>query len=475
MFAISDAFKDILKSNIRPKSEPKITVKGQDNEGNQVVLTWTASTIRDLNYKRGIDPIGRTLPFMELSWTEIYTGKFNAENYPDKYKNIKEYMTVEFSVTQNLGFFNSWKTIYNEGKSTWKDILEAFKTWKNVAKSVKTETINFPTLYLVGKPDVQGQTITWAARDFMSFLNTQNSDGFRKDINYVNPARRFLLDERANFLSSDDLIDAIMSTDEEIASTNLGLLENNIVFDEQTKNILMNYFSVKNYYWDFVENKATLHSLNEMFNKNQTEFWFKGNIMHSFPELTKNKNISAYSYNQYVVEETSGESYSVSPVYSIDLNGTTINRFVFKDFGIPSADNGFVAGNICKSTYSNATELNVAPVNYNGIGVVVQTKNSGEVFNEDNPCNIYSAESDTTTERLNCLKKYFNSECYSMSFSSLGVLPLETNDLVSVETNLYEGENRITKNGIVVEIDISYNGAFKQNTIVHEVKNDVWI
>jgi hypothetical protein len=196
--------------------------------------------------------------------------------------------------------------------------------------------------------------------------------------------------------------------------------------------------------------------------------------MHNFPELTKNKNISAYSYNQYVVEETSGESYSVSPVGSVNINGQTINRFIFKDFGVPSTNNGFVAENICKSTYSNATQLNVSPVNYNGIGIVVATKNSGDVFNEDNPCNIYSAESDTTTKRLNYLKEYFNSDCYSMSFSSLGVLPLETNDLVSVETNLYEGENRITKNGVVVEIDITYNGAFRQNTIVHEVKNDVW-
>ena len=72
MISVSQKFLELMQSNIRPKIEPTITVKGQDSEGNQVVLTWKPSNIQDMKYKRGIDPVGRTLPYMELTWTERY-------------------------------------------------------------------------------------------------------------------------------------------------------------------------------------------------------------------------------------------------------------------------------------------------------------------------------------------------------------------------------------------------------------------
>ena len=84
MLSVSQKFLELMKSNIRPKIEPTITVMGQDSNGSPVVLSWKPSNIQSMTYKRGIDPVGRTLPYMELTWTEIYYGKLNAENYPEK-------------------------------------------------------------------------------------------------------------------------------------------------------------------------------------------------------------------------------------------------------------------------------------------------------------------------------------------------------------------------------------------------------
>jgi hypothetical protein len=121
MLQVSDAYKELVKSNIRPKCEPIIKVSGNDNNGNDIELIWRAKDIKDLTYKRSIDPIGRELPYMELTWTEIYSGKFDEENYPEKYNNIASYMGVDLSFTQNLNFYNTWKTLFDSGK-TWGEI-----------------------------------------------------------------------------------------------------------------------------------------------------------------------------------------------------------------------------------------------------------------------------------------------------------------------------------------------------------------
>ena len=79
MIQVSDAYKELVKSNIRPKCEPIIKVSGVDNTGKEIELIWNAKNIKDLKYKRAIDPVGRELPYMELTWTEIYTGKLNVQ------------------------------------------------------------------------------------------------------------------------------------------------------------------------------------------------------------------------------------------------------------------------------------------------------------------------------------------------------------------------------------------------------------
>lgn len=257
MISVSQKFLELMQSNIRPKIEPTITVKGQDSEGNQVVLTWKPSNIQNMTYKRGIDPVGRTLPYMELTWTEIYYGKLNAENYPEKYNNIVKYMSVELSFEQSLGYFSTWKDLYSAGY-TWKNVLEQFKTWKGVKRGVTKETVKLPTMFLVAKPTIQGQTITWTARDLFYFLNQTYAKSFAENINYRNPIRWFLLDERGNFRNSNEIFEAITETQSRAISDVDGNLDKIIVFDGSTKNLLMNYASIRNYYWDFENNYAVL-------------------------------------------------------------------------------------------------------------------------------------------------------------------------------------------------------------------------
>jgi hypothetical protein len=95
MIQVSNAYKELINSNIRPKCEPIITISGIDNTGKETTLVWESKNIQELTYKRKIDPIGRELPYMELSCTQIYEGKLDNKKYPEKYQNIVKYMTVD--------------------------------------------------------------------------------------------------------------------------------------------------------------------------------------------------------------------------------------------------------------------------------------------------------------------------------------------------------------------------------------------
>ena len=99
---------------------------------------------------------------MELIWTEIFIGKLNAQNYPEKYNNIASYMKVELSFAQDLGFYNTWQSLRNNG-TTWKDLFSQNVTWKQLKKTVPQETVKMPTMFLSAKPTIKGQTITWVA------------------------------------------------------------------------------------------------------------------------------------------------------------------------------------------------------------------------------------------------------------------------------------------------------------------------
>lgn len=469
MISVSQKFLELMQSNIRPKIEPTITVRGQDNEGNQVVLTWEPSNIQNMTYKRGIDPVGRTLPYMELTWTEIYYGKLNAENYPEKYNNIVKYMAVELSFLQSLRFFSTWKDLYSDGY-TWKNVREWFKTWKRVKNWDPKERVKFPTMFLVAKPTIQGQTITWTARDLFYFLNQTHAKSFAENINYRNPIRWFLLDERGNFRNSNEIFEAITETQSRAISNVDGNLDKIIVFDGSTKNLLMNYASIRNYYWDFENNYAVLKSFADLNVKTIADFEFSANIIREYPQLTENLDMSAYSFKQYLAEVDEENSYTLSPAEIITYKGANFYKFLFKGLGVQSSGSGFSISNVAKDTINTVNSITVAPVNFNSYENTIMKDNVGEVFVEDNPLNPYSSSDIFIVNRADILAKWFGSKKYSMELNSLSNVALETGDLVTVPTNLFNGDTRIVKNAIVVGIELEYNGALKQKTLLHEVE-----
>lgn len=472
MISVSQKFLELMQSNIRPKIEPTITVMGQDSNGSPVVLSWSPNNIQSMTYKRGIDPVGRTLPYMELTWTEIYYGKLNAENYPEKYNNIVKYMAVELSFEQSLGFFNTWKDLFSAGY-TWKSVFEQFKTWKGVKRGVSKETIKLPTMFLVAKPTIQGQTITWTARDLFYFLNQTHAKSFSENINYRNPIRWFLLDERGNFRNSSEIFEALTQTQSRATSDVDGNIDKIIVFDGTTKNILMNYASIRNYYWDFENGHAVLKKMYDLVDKTAVDdvvFNFSSNIIREYPQLTENLDMSAYSFKQYFAEIDNESEYTLSPSETITYKGATFYKFLFKGLGVPNSSSGYSISNVAKDSIDTANSVTVAPVNFNNYENTINIDNVGEVFVEDNPLNPYSSSDSFIIKRANILNSWFGSKKYSMELNSLSNVALETGDLVTVPTNLFNNDERVIKNAIVIGIELEYNGVLKQKTLLHEVE-----
>ena len=473
MLSVSQKFLELMQSNIRPKIEPTITIKGQDSDGNQVVLTWKPSNIQEMTYKRGIDPVGRTLPYMELTWTERYYGKLTAENHPEKYNNIAKYMAVELSFEQSLGFFNTWKDLYSAGY-TWKSVLEQFKAWRGVKRDVLKETVKLPTMFLAANPTVQGQTITWTARDLFYFLNQTHAKSFdrNKSINYRNPIRWFLLEERGNFRNSNEIFDAITQTQSRAISDVDGNIDKTIVFDGSTKNLLMNYASIRNYYWDFEENCAVLKSFADLNVKTIADFEFSTNIIREYPQLTENLDIYSYSFKYYLQGADGEKSYTLSPAEIITYKGAKFYKFLFKGLGIPSSNSGYSISSVAKDTIDIVENITVTPVYSYGYEDTITLGRVGEVFVEDNPLNHYWGTDSFIQQRANILSNWFGSKKYSMELNSLSNVALETGDLVAVPTNLFKGNTRVVKNAIVVGIELEYKGALKQKTLLHEVNSN---
>ena len=250
----SDKFIEIMNSNIRPKCEPKITVTGTAADGTTKTVVWNAKDIKSFNYKRTIDVVGRSLPTMELQWTEVYYGKFNAQNFPIKYTNVVKYMAVTLEFKQYLGFYQTWKTLK---ALTWKQVKNM--TWKQVKDTVAYETVTMPTMFLAATPEVSGHTIKWKAVDALSFLTEKQTKGFIANLTsgdvsipLYNPIVYVLINARSGFKQSKELFNYFTRTINyfnELPKTEL--LKYPIIFDDATNSCIMNYLSATSQYLDF--------------------------------------------------------------------------------------------------------------------------------------------------------------------------------------------------------------------------------
>ena len=254
-----------------------------------------------------------------------------------------------------------------------------------------------------------------------------------------------------------------------------------MVFDGSTKNLLMNYASIRNYYWDFKDNYAVLKRFSSLWVKTTADFEFSANIIREYPQLTENLDMSAYSFKQYFAEVDNANSYTLSPAETItytDVNNKEVNfyKFLFKGLGLTDlTGQPLIAKDIIKTVEDAIT---VVPVNFNSYENTITIANDdkvsiGEVFVEDNTLNPYSSSDSFIIDRAQILAKWFGSKKYSMELNSLSNVALETGDLVTVPTNLFNGDERVIKKAIVVGIELEYNGALKQKTLLHEVDSNV--
>lgn len=467
MIEVSDRFIEIMNSSIRPKCEPIITVEGKTEDGEDVFFSWKSRNIQNFTFKSTIDPIGRNLPTLELTWTEIYTGKLTEQNMAEKYDKVMPCMRVKLSFEQNLNWFNSWRDIYSK---KWSDLLNT--TWQEVYKGRQKETVVLQDLFLVAKPEIDGQTITWKARDLLYFLNNTQERGFLSGLPYTRPVSLFLLEERGNFRRNPKMIEALeRSVDHFELRENEGVFEASIVFNGKTKDIIKNNEAVRNRFLFFKDNALNSLKTSELYTM-PVVFNVPTKVLKNFPKITKNTNVSAYSFTQNIVVSTDNEKYTLPPSTIVSSMGVTINRFIFKDLGIPYAiegSNGLVPNIITKYIDSNAETIEVVPVKTLNVEKYVSTNKDGEIFSENNPLNIYDEYSEYNLKKARLLNSYFNQNIYTLEFESLPLFHLQTGDLVNVPTNLFLNNQNIQKKCVIIGQEISYNGGFSAKTVLHEI------
>lgn len=478
MLVVSDAYKGLVKSNIRPKCEPVIKVHGKDNTGKEVELTWNAKNIKDLKYTRGIDPVGRELPYIELVWTEIYTGRLNSENYAEKYNNVIKYMQVELSFVQDLSFYNTWEVVFNSG-TRWNELFSKNYTWKRLKAEPSKETITMPKLFLSARPTISGQTITWTAKDCLSFIEEETVymfDGKSYSAvspkEYINPIIYLLINSRSAFIGSKELFNSVSKSIEELKKTNYGYFNELVIFKGKVKNSIMQYLNLKNLHINFKED----FFLTSDFSPTSTKAEIKRNVMLKYPDITKTSNISEYSFSYNFYDYVNTTMYDLPPTTHTRLSDSaTLYVYIFKDLGaLYSEDLGeyYLADAVEYSTVqppNYSVVEKVSPINEKSINSKLQNHVDGETYSENNPMNIYNENSDETKVRFDFLKKYFNDSCSSLSFQCLADLSIEAGDVISVETNLYDNGQNVTKKAVVVKTELNYNGSMKETFTCHEV------
>lgn len=483
--SFSDKFLEIMKSSVRPKCEPKITVTGTAEDGTTKTIEWNAKDIKSLSFHRSIDPVGRNLPIMELSWTEVYYGKLNEQNFPIKYNNIAKYMTVNLEFHQFLGFYQTWKMLKS---MTWKQVKDL--TWKKVKNEVAFETVKMPMMFLSATPEISGNTIKWTAKDALSFL-TENQvkefgadlslGGGRLEIPRYNPIIYLLINARAAFNNSKELFDYYTRTINYFNGLDkTNLLPAGIIFDGATNSEIMNYLAPLNEYLDFETDKIVKKTFEGARTITTTDVNVPLNLQYGNPTCEPCTPMSAYSYKQYRITATNGIE-TVNPSSSElfgTLNGETVfkNEYYFKGYGQTlGSDIADTYGEINRAISLKKTQtatLDYNPLDYNPINYTINVANKkGENYIEDNHLNVYGKTGNSI--RGYNLANWFDETNHIIKNQTPAIFNWEIGGWACVETQLWD--DRTNKNYIafskLLEYNIEYNGAIRQSNIAHEVAN----
>ena len=473
MIPVSDNYVNLIKSNIRPKCEPIITVSGVGGNGENIKVVWRANNIKDLTFKRGIDPIGRELPYMELTWTEIYTGTLNKDAYPEKYNNIMQYMLVELEFVQdfygeNLGFWQKVKKYW-----TWKNLC--IKNWEQVKKGNSQETIKMPKMFLVARPVIKDNTITWTARDLLYFFNSSQTRGIGIGDVSVNASfyvflGTTILNERGAYLGSVPILNGIKNTALPLTQNEEYFFNQRMAINGTTKDILLNALKYKSLYMNFSDDIIKFEQ-----DYIPTEYHIQSNVMYDYPKITNSTDVSQYQFTRHVWQK-SEEAKLAQPI-EMQRMGVDFIKWFYDGYGVVDESverRQFWADANYAVQLKSSIQGEVLPLEYYPLEDIeteefIQITNVGEAFVENNPLWSFDRNSEEVYARTEKIKNYFSSKCASLEFTSLPNLSIAPNDVITVDTNLYDNGEKIAKQGVVTEISIAYNGALKETFKVHEV------
>ena len=472
MIEVSDEYLNLAQKRIRPKCESMITVTGVDNTGKETTLIWNSKDIKSFKYKRGVDPIGRELPYMELTWTEIYTGSFNKVAYPEKYENVVKYMAVEIAFEQDLSFYRTWKELF-ESATTWKELLEKAATWKELKKPSKYRIV-CPKLFLTAKPEIKGQTITWTAKDLLFFLDSTVSVAYLPTRYGSHPYLDFIVSElediKTNWINSPNIYEAINATKinlektQEIIGDSLGDTES-LVSSDTFKNFVLNMATAGSYFFKY--------ELDGSFNFLRTYSISQGSPLHNIPSdimfkrptLTQGVNISTYEYNIYSYDIEESQNYEQEPYGYDDELGYYLFKFKrpgeVLDRYNPNRD---YARTFFEAYAEGADPLVVTPFVASASKQKHNTGYIGESFIEDNPTKVSARKS-----REEFLLEYFKETSLDIECECLPNLSIEPCDAPYIETGLGTGEAKDRRQFVVVSTEINYNGSYKEKIKAHEL------
>lgn len=494
MLSVSTEFNELMRSRIRPKIEPTITVHGQDTTGQDVELFWNAHNIVNLTFERGIDPQGNEYPYMELKWTEVYNGRLTETSYPEKYKNITALMACDLEWTQSLTLNSrdeTWKSLYDV--YTWQSLYNSGATWNLVETK---ENIKFPRLFLTGTPEVKNNTITWKAVDLLSFLDmewTKFFGGKKYPTSIKNVLLTGLIEARAFFWNNANIRDLIQKSIEAISNNPFNFsypwIDDNVLCSGELKKQLVLACAIADIYLDFDEDGAIIAKEFDFYER--SKFKFDADIMFDNPKVTFVTPMKSYNWVQYWHLTDGFEPYSISYESLTAPSGIQIaegaKSFSFARYNFVGNGQTYQIASEDSDAVDYVSELTydiiavddgevvplifVKPINSNKFSFSIEDEyvERGEVIKEDNPL----CPTDYAGERFGFLAKLHKEGETELDFKCLGNVALTTSDRVQVETNLFNEENnRVVKNGIVKELKIEYNGAVKEKMLVKELS--VW-
>lgn len=480
MLPASNVFREIVSSSVRPKCEPKIVVENAFGEGRNLV--WEAKNITKMTYKRGIDPLGRSLPFMELRWTEIYKGKLNENSYPQIYEGITEMLPVRLEFNQSYGFTNTWKNIF-QNNVTWKQMFQEKRSWRSVRNVSQKETFQFPVLFLAGKPTIAGNEIEWVAYDFLRFLNNKVDSCFDTTSYFWIIPKVIALNSCSAFVNQKPFVETISDFVESFNTQDLNeLCTSMVIFDGTANSLIKDWISLKCKYLDFSQNSADVKEIfTDFFN---TGYHFGLNLQYENPNITKNENVSSYEFKTYFVQKNEEKKYLRKWNKYKKFYGSTVGEndfflffYVFDRYGeaigcesdIKRAVKG-VAENSSYVPDEEDHQIEVIPIEKTSFDFAITNSQNGSAYIEDNPVNIFDKESQEMIEKNENVCKYFNNKSDSIVLNVLPNVSLETSDLITIDTNLFDTVgNRIIKTAVIVENELKYNGSLRQTIKAHEV------